>query len=224
MTTGAIVAGGKSTRFGAADKTLTPVAGTPMIRRVADRLAGRGPPVEPGSVAVSDGVAVVDELVINCRAAQREAIAEAMADYPLAVTYAIDERPDRGPVAGIRNVCQAASSDRVAVVACDMPLVDPRVLTFLEIRLRSHDAAVPRLESGWLQPMQAVYRTEPTVLACDDALTRGATRAVDPLENLECAVVEPASIRSVSTDRTFTNVNTPADLERVTATYRRAVE
>ena len=73
MYSAVIVAGGRSTRFGDDDKAVAPLSGTPMIRRVADRL-------EP----------VVDELVVNCRDDQRDAIEEALAGYPLATNFALD--------------------------------------------------------------------------------------------------------------------------------------
>ena len=40
MGAGVIVAGGRSTRFGERDKAVADLAGTPMIRRVVDRIAG----------------------------------------------------------------------------------------------------------------------------------------------------------------------------------------
>ena len=43
-----VLAGGRSTRFGDSDKAVAELAGTPMIRRVVDRVAG-----------------VVSEVVIN---------------------------------------------------------------------------------------------------------------------------------------------------------------
>jgi len=55
--TAIILAGGHSTRFGEADKAVANLAGTPMIRRVVDRL-------DP----------VVDEIVVNCRDEQVTAI------------------------------------------------------------------------------------------------------------------------------------------------------
>ena len=67
----AVVAGGRSTRFGDRDKAVADLAGTPMIRRVADRLAD-----------------VTDRLVVNCRADQRAAIEDAIAGYPNPVRYA----------------------------------------------------------------------------------------------------------------------------------------
>lgn len=189
MPSAVVIAGGRSTRFGDADKALADVAGAPMIRRVADRL--RGP---------------TDELVVNCRPGQRAALAEALAGYDAPVRFAVDDGPDRGPVAGIRNGLAAASEPVAVVVACDMPFVDPAFVATLFDRVEGHDAAVPRL-GEWYEPTQAAYRCEPTVDACEAALAAGDPRVLDPLEALAWTVVE-----DVPDEETFRDVDTRAEL------------
>ena len=220
MVTGAIIAGGRSTRFGDADKAVAPLEGTPMIRRVANRLAGTGAPVDPGGEAASDGEPVVDNLVVNCRADQREAIGDAMAGYPLEARYVEDETPDQGPMAGIRNACRGAPDDVTVVVACDMPFVDPNLVEHLRERVADREAAVPQLDDEWFQTTQAVYRSEPMADACDRALERGDRKIIEPLFELDYVVVDDAAIRDVTTERTFENVNTREELERAERHYR----
>ncbi|MEZ3162761.1 molybdenum cofactor guanylyltransferase [Halorubrum sp. RMP-47] len=213
MTTGAILAGGRSTRFGGADKAVAPLAGVPMIRRVADRLAGTDDPVPPGADRVG-GDPVVDELVVNCRPDQREAIAEALGGVPLPVRWALDEEPDRGPLAGIRNACRVASDRYAAVVACDMPFVDPGFLAALRETAATADAeaAVPRLDDRWYQTTQAVYATGPAAAACARALDRGDGKILAMLERLDEVVVDDETIRSITTADTFADVDTASDL------------
>ncbi|SEH49235.1 molybdenum cofactor guanylyltransferase [Halopenitus malekzadehii] len=209
--TGVILAGGRSTRFGDRDKAIAPLAGTPMIRRVANRLAGTDDPVDPGGGRASGGEPVVDDLVINCRDDQRSGITAAMEGFPLPVTYAEDEEPDRGPMAGIRDGCRAATGEYVAVVACDMPFVDPTLISHLLERCHSHEAAVPRLEDRWFQTTQAVYRAAPMGDACDCALAAGERKIIEPLFELDYVVVDDAEIERISTEQTFRNVNTRED-------------
>ena len=215
MTTGAILAGGRSTRFGGADKAVAPLAGVPMIRRVADRLVGTDGPVPPGADRASGGDPVVDELVVNCRPDQREAIERALSGVPLPVRWALDEEPDRGPLAGIRNACRTATDAYAVVVACDMPFVDPAFLAALRETAADPgvEAAVPRLDDRWYQTTQAVYATAPTVAACDRALDRGDRKILAMVDQLAAVVVEDEAIRSLTTDRTFTNVNTRSELD-----------
>lgn len=195
MHAGVVVAGGRSTRFGDADKATAELAGVPMVRRVADRIAGP-----------------VDGLVVNCRADQRDAISEALAGYPRPVTYAIDADPDAGPLAGMRDGLRATDADLAFVVGCDAPFVDPAFVRYLFDRAAAHDAAVP--ERDYREALHAVYRPGPTAAACADALARGERRALAALAGLDTAVVGAEEIAVHAVERTFENVNTRAALER----------
>ena len=211
MPAGVVLAGGRSTRFGERDKAVADLAGTPMIRRVADRLAP-----------------VVDLLVVNCRADQRETIADALAGYDRPVRFAIDPDPDEGPMAGIRTglrEVERTSAEYGFVAACDVPFLDPDLVAHLFERARgrgvdergsssrataSHDAAVPR-PTEWFETTHAVYRATAMADACDAALAAGASKIVEPLFELDYVVVEgealaqfdPASFESVDTREKF---------------------
>ncbi len=203
MPTGVILAGGRSTRFGDRDKAVAELAGTPMIRRVGDRIAP-----------------AVDELVINCRADQLSAIEAAFDSAPMEPTFAIDETPDQGPVAGIRNGLRAATGEFAFVVACDMPFVDPTLISFLlecvtaSGRDRdSYDAAVPRLDNQWFQTTQALYHTTAMADACDHALEAGNFRVLDPLMALDVLTVDEPTLRDHVAMESFENINTLEDFE-----------
>jgi molybdopterin-guanine dinucleotide biosynthesis protein A len=195
MRAGVIVAGGRSTRFGDRDKAVADLAGTPLVRRVADRFGG-----------------VVDELVVNCRPDQRAAIEAALAGVDPAPRFAEDPEPDRGPMAGLMAGLRAVDSEYAAAVACDMPFVAPGFLDYLFERAAGHDAAVPRPDE-WFEPMQAVYRAGPTAAACAAALERGDRRVIAPLEELDYVVVGPGEVAEHATAETFENLNTRAEFE-----------
>ncbi|MFB6091681.1 MAG: molybdenum cofactor guanylyltransferase [Haloquadratum sp.] len=195
MRAGLVVAGGRSTRFGDRDKAVADLAGTPMIRRVVDR--------------ISDAV---DELVVNCRDAQVDPIADALAGSDFDPTFAVDRDPDEGPMAGIARGLEAVSAEYAFVVACDMPFVAPDFVEYLFERAAGHDAAVPRPDE-WYQTTQAVYRTEPMAAACRAALERGEHRIVAPLSDLEEVVVDREEIERVASLDTFENLNTREELE-----------
>ncbi|WP_331232827.1 molybdenum cofactor guanylyltransferase [Natronorarus salvus] len=197
MREGVIIAGGRSTRFGERDKAIAPLAGVPMIRRVADRVSR-----------------ATDRLVVNCREDQRGAIDEAMAGYENPIAFAIDRETDAGPMAGIRTGLAAVEAEYAAVVACDMPFVDPAFLDYLFDRAAGHDAAVPRREDGWYQTTQAVFRARSMVEACDRALAAGERKIVAPLFDLEYVVVSEDEIATHAAEWTFENVNTERELRR----------
>jgi molybdopterin-guanine dinucleotide biosynthesis protein A len=193
MRAGVIVAGGRSTRFGDRDKVTVDLAGVPMIRRVADRLAS-----------------VVDTLVVNCRAEQVDAIAAALAGVE--ARYATDPVPDRGPAAGMRTGLDLVGVEQptveyAAVVAADMPLVDPSFVSYLFDRAADHDAALPRLDDR-LQPLQAVYRVDAMADACAAALSRDERRVTAAVADLDRVVIEGTELRERTSQETLTNVNT----------------
>ena len=191
-TSGVIVAGGQSIRMGEIEKTTMDIAGTPLIRRVADRL-----------------LAATDELVVNCRAEQRDVIADALEG--LDPTFAIDTVPDRGPVAGIQTGLEAAETTYAAVVAGDMPLLDSGLITYLLERADGHDAAVPR-PGEWFEPLHAVYKVEPTIRACKEALQRENPRIMEPLSKLDWVVVNRSELLEGGSLDSFESVDTPDDV------------
>jgi molybdopterin-guanine dinucleotide biosynthesis protein A len=188
-----IVAGGRSVRMGETDKTVASVAGTPLIRRVADRLA-----------------AVTDELIVNCRDDQRAAIAEALAGLDTQTRFAVDEVPDRGPVAGIERGLEAVETEYAAVVAADMPFLDPDLIAYLFERATGHDVAVPR-PSEWFEPLHAVYKSEPTVAACERALRSENPRLIEPISTLDRVVVSREELLEHGSLDSFESVDTPDD-------------
>ena len=196
---GVIVAGGRSTRFGDEDKAVADLLGTPMVRRVADRLAG-----------------VVDGLVLNCRPEQAAPIEAAMTGYEHEVRVAEDTEPDQGPMAGIRTGLYAVETEYAFVAACDMPFVEPALVDHLFERASGRDAAVPRV-GEWFEPTHAVYHADRMAAACGRALDSDERRIVAPLADLDYAVVEEPEIREYAAPTTFENVNTEADLEAAEA-------
>ncbi|MFD1632478.1 molybdenum cofactor guanylyltransferase [Haloplanus ruber] len=191
--TAVVLAGGRSTRFDDGDKAVADLAGTPMIRRVIDRITP-----------------VVDDAVINCRAEQTPAIDRALDGAAVPVTFAEDEYPDEGPMAGMATGLHAAAGEYAFVVACDMPFVDPEFVAYLFERATGHDAAVPR-PAQWFETTHAVYRATAMAEACEAALDAGEERIVAPLFELDFVVVDAEAVREHGHPRTFENCNTRAD-------------
>lgn len=203
MAAGVIIAGGYSTRFGEGDKAIADLAGEPMIRRVAERLAS-----------------AVDEVVVNCRSEQVVPLSEALKGYVYPLTFAEDPEPGQGPMAGIQTGLRAVDAEYAVVVACDMPFIDPALVDHLFDRAAGHDAAVPRTGDGWFQTTHAVYRASAMADACDAALERDEHKIIEPLFSLDYVVVEESEVRKISDLRTFENINTQAELEEAAEQFR----
>ncbi|KAB1189002.1 MULTISPECIES: molybdenum cofactor guanylyltransferase [Haloferax] len=187
---GVILAGGRSRRFGEMDKALARLDGVPLVCRTAGRVTS-----------------VTDELVFNCRRDQASALESACPD--LDATIAVDTDPDTGPLGGIRTGLDATDAPLSAVVACDMPFVDPSLLTFLvaEATETGADVVVPQVEDGWFQTTQAVYRTESVSAAANAVLEQGGGKILDAFDSLDVRTVGPETLARFD-PRTFENINT----------------
>jgi molybdopterin-guanine dinucleotide biosynthesis protein A len=192
-TSGVIVAGGRSIRMGGMEKTVVDVAGTPLIRRVADRL-----------------LAATDDLIVNCRADQRAAIEDALDG--LAPTFAIEDPPDGGPVAGIKTGLEATETEHAAVVASDMPFLEPGLIAHLLDRVEGHDAAVPR-PGEWFEPLHAAYRSDRLITACERALEAENPKILEPLSRIDRVIVGRAELLEHGSLDSFESVDTPDDVE-----------
>lgn len=186
----AIQAGGKSTRMGR-DKAFVPLHGRPLIDIVRDRVAGLG-----------------EELII---------ITNAPAAYAhLGVPLFSDIVPDCGPLGGILTAVTHARFPHTLVVACDMPWLNPNLLRYLIGLRETADVVVPRW-GDYPEPLHALYGKAclPAIRARLQASERKATSffadvAVRTVARAELARFDPQG-------RSFTNVNTPAELEAAAA-------
>lgn len=68
-----------------------------------------------------------------------------------------DAAPGQGPMAGILAGLNAAKNDLCAVLACDIPDIDTRLLGSLVRRAEGRDIVVPVTPEGLLEPLFAVY-------------------------------------------------------------------
>ena len=198
--TGVVLAGGYSTRFGDIDKALAEVDGLPMLVRVVNRLA-----------------AVSDRIVISCRDDQQTAFDHALSthDPDVPVRFALDADPDRGPVAGIAYSFTQIESTYAAVVACDMPFVEPAFLAFLFDQVVGHDAAVPELNDGHRQPAQAVYHVDRTATVAGRRLAADKLSLHGMLSELDTLTIPAATVAKHTTWQSLRNINERSDLDRI---------
>lgn len=195
-TTGAIIAGGRATRFGGRPKGLEIVGGRRLIDRVADSLRGH---TEDLMIAADDPAA---------------------ATWIPGVSIARDVLPVAASVTGIHAALAGAGGDIVAI-AWDMPFVPGALIGELVARLTPGTmAVVPRPARG-AEPLCAAYSA-----AAEREITRlvgaGTTKLTDLLDRLgRIAWVEDADLRRFGDPEImFFNVNSPADFERANVIAR----
>lgn len=198
MTTGIVIAGGPSERFGVEDKALATLNGSAMLRHVVDRLA-----------------AVCDELVVNCRQEQRPAFEDVLGDVEVPIRIAVDPVQYAGPVAGLETALERVDDEVTIAIGCDAPFVSPRAFAELQETLVDGgdvDVVVPHA-GGRKQPLGGVYYVDALAAAIDALGDTENASLFAILDRLEVGVV-PAD-RLPGGERAFRNVNTRADLERV---------
>jgi molybdopterin-guanine dinucleotide biosynthesis protein A len=171
------------------NKALLEIDGRPLIGWVLERLQ-----------SLSDDVIVV---------ARDTAPLEHLPVRAVSDTY-----PGQGPLVGLHAGLLAARHPTALAVACDMPFLDPRLLRYMVVVGKAHDAVVPRL-GGLPEPLHSVYRVAPCLRAIEEALDSGSRKMTSFLGRVEVRYVEEHEIALFDPDRlSFFNVNTPEDLQR----------
>jgi molybdopterin-guanine dinucleotide biosynthesis protein A len=124
------------------------------------------------------------------------------------VTLVHDSVEDLGPLAGIAVGLAASTSDLNYVIACDMPLIKPRVLERLASMIEDHDACVA-VADGHASALCGVYRSRiaPDAKAL---LESGERRVMRLLDQVQTKRVDAAVFRDLDPKlETFISVDTP---------------
>jgi molybdopterin-guanine dinucleotide biosynthesis protein A len=211
VTSGVILAGGRSRRLGQ-DKRRLRLWGT------------AGPTLLEHTIHVTTPLCAEVLVVLND--------ASAWPDLPARLVP--DRYADGGVLGGIVSGLAASTHPHVLVVAADMPLLNRTLLRALCERAHATvdaDGVVPRApfaattrNTAGVEPLHAVYRRAclPEMQA---ALAAGIRRMTDVLARLTVTYVEQDEIlRYDPRGLSFVNINTQADLDRLTSTYATALQ
>jgi molybdopterin-guanine dinucleotide biosynthesis protein A len=177
--TGAVLTGGRSSRMGR-DKALIAVDGVPLAVRVATALRVAG---ATAVVAVGGDLDALAALGLDARA---------------------DLYPGNGPLGAILTAFDAASTDLVVVLACDLLQVDAATVSCLLEAIGGHAAAVPVTDRA--HPLCAAYRASRCRALLGGAFAAGERTVHRALEGLDVGRVE------LPDPEVLRNVNRPGDL------------
>jgi len=178
-----ILAGGRGSRMGGADKGWVEFEGTPLVQVAIERFRPQ-----------------VDELLINAnRNVERyaalgyEVIQDPVGDFP-------------GPLAGVLAALRYARHDWVATCPCDSPWLPVDLVGRLTAGCQASGApaAIARTSSGIHPVFALVQRSETDRL--DDYLRRGERRVGEWYRAIGCTEV------LFEDEAAFRNLNTPDDL------------
>jgi molybdopterin-guanine dinucleotide biosynthesis protein A len=192
-----ILAGGMGSRLGYREKALININGKTLIALIIERLEK-----------------VVDSIIISVRdRAQEELLKAALSrEY----RFAYDIHKNTGPMSGILSGFSACEDEYCFIAACDMPFINENVVRLLFRRSENYDAAIPRWEDGFLEPLHAVYRCVPMIHEAKKAIERGETIILAPVFKMKVNYVPMDDVRKLDTDlRTFININTNDDIQKL---------
>jgi len=195
---GAVLAGGAARRYGGRPKGLLDIGGRRILDRVVEAVAAvtGAPPL----------------LVANAPDA---------AAWRSDLDTIPDVRPNCGSVGGIYTAI-AAGTGPVLCVAWDMPFVHEGLLHALVAGSAGFDAFLPESDGRrGVEPLCAVYGP-----ACGPAiagrLDAGELKAIAFHDDVRVGILPLQEVRRFGDpDELFFNVNTPEDLDRAEAVWRR---
>lgn len=186
--TGVLLAGGQSRRFGS-NKALARVGGCHLIEHPATVLA---------------------RLFSHLLLVTNTPKLYTFLDWPTVP----DLQHGAGPLAGIHSALHHAATPFVFVAGCDMPDLEPQLITYLCEQASGYDAVLPVTPAG-PEPLHAVYSRDslPRIAA---ALAAGIRKIQEGLASLRVLEINLGTMAGICThpERSFSNVNTPRDLPR----------
>ncbi len=191
-----ILAGGKGSRLGYTEKALIDINGRPLIALIVERIK-----------------IAVDNVIISVRDETQGRLLES---HLPGYIFSYDAYRNIGPLAGILAGLEACEDEYCFVAACDMPFINDNVVNMLFRRCEHYDAAIPRWEDGFLEPLHAVYRRKPMIRETKKAIEKGETIILAPVFKLNVNFVAVDEIRMMDPDlRTFMNINTREDIQKI---------
>ena len=194
---GAIVlAGGRSSRLGKIDKAFLDMTGKMLIQHVVSRIS-----------FLSPNIVVVFQKPFD---------ENRFKTMPLSnVSFTKDVHEGKGPLAGIISGLRNLQTEYFVLTPCDTPFINMDVIEFLFQEARQYDAAIPMRSNGYLEPLQAVYKSDITLKAAWDAIEHDELSIFDMIRRLgkvNYVAVDKIKRRTLDID-TFFNINTYSDLE-----------
>jgi molybdopterin-guanine dinucleotide biosynthesis protein A len=127
----------------------------------------------------------------------------------LTVAVSFDRAGPDAPLTGLATGLEHLDTDDVVVLACDLPRAAP-VVARLAALPAGRPAVACAVGDTHLQPLCARYPRSATLVACERLLDEGETRLRPLIDAMNPSLID-ASADELS------NVNSPADLERLAA-------
>jgi molybdopterin-guanine dinucleotide biosynthesis protein A len=191
-----ILSGGESSRLGV-DKGLFRVFQKPLLAYVIEK-------VNP----------LVNEVVIVIR--DRSKVEEYSRLFPLAEILT-DEYDFKATISGVLTGFKKVNGEFSLLLPCDTPLVSLKLLRLLLALASGYDAVIPRWPNGYIEPLQAVYKTKTTLQTCLKSVENGDYKLRNMISRLHTVLyLSTDAINAMDPDLlTFYNVNNIRDIKEI---------
>lgn len=185
---GAVLAGGKSSRMGK-DKALLRLDNQTLLERTVGKLQN-----------------ILSDVMIVSNESYKHSLPN--------VRHITDIYQGRGPLGGIHSAIKNAVYEHVFIVACDLPFWELEVVEILMEQCRGYDGAVP-LFKGRPEPLLAVY-TKRCLPVIEEYLIKKIGKVACIYQDLNINFVGEILIKSVNQgERIFCNINSPEDFREI---------
>ncbi|MDQ1280713.1 MAG: molybdenum cofactor guanylyltransferase [Thermoproteota archaeon] len=191
-----ILSGGASKRFGI-DKGIVKLLNKPLIMHVNDSIAP-----------------LVDEIIIVLHSKVQLIKYQEIAKSSRLI---VDECELHAPIGGALTGFKHAHGEYSILLSCDTPLISRKIVSRLLDLAPDNDAVVPQWPNKYIEPLQAVYKTQTTFNAAVEAIKKRKLKLSNMIEELHKVIfisTKTLEILDPNLD-TFFNVNTPLELEMV---------
>ncbi len=127
-----------------------------------------------------------------------------------------DKHTEDGPIVGLLSSLPQIKSEYVAIISCDNPKINPKVLKKLHTKAKNHSAAVPKWPEGHLEPLIAVYNTTELRNAVEKTWERKEMKLSKIIEKLEDVKFVPIEeMKEIDPElKSFLNLNTLEKVEK----------
>lgn len=185
--TALILCGGRSKRMGR-PKAFLPFGGTTMINHILTN---------------------VKDMFAETFLVSNEP--ESFEDFDVDVVK--DILPYRGPLGGILSGLLVSQHSHAFVIACDMPLITPKMIRELCQRRFEHDVVVASHDEG-IEPLLGVY-SKNCIKSLEESLFNGDLALKDFLSGLNSVTYDLEEETKEGALPPYFNVNTPQDYSRL---------
>lgn len=165
-----------------------------------------------------DGVPMIEHVLRSLRSVVSRVIIVTNTPGPYAsydVEIASDAYDRRGSLIGIYSGLLRSSDEHNLVVACDMPFLNPRLLSYMTGLANGHDIVLPKV-GEFVEPLHAVYHRR-LIPIMDNHIKRGQLQIKGIFEGLRMRTVTEEEIDRYDPERrSFINLNTPNEYKEAT--------